>query len=212
MKRIFLIFVAVLAGYTANAQLVQSSSLMVTTVKKKLPPVERGYEQSVDLSFHKIGNLSGFNLNYIGGMRFNNAIFLGIGTGLNIAPVNSGDFVRESGNFLEPSTVYIPLYAHFRYYMMKKRFSPFLALSLGGAFSGSKNLELELGPVKYSTVGLLFNPQVGFNLRMTAKSSIYLSAGAFTQTQPFLTEETPTSAVVESLLRGGIDFHLGFTF
>ena len=92
MKRSILTIILLAVAISVNAQLISSSSLVIT--KAKLPPVESGYEQSVDASYAMMmtgaNNLEA-NISYIGGYRFNGHIFLGAGIGISIM-----DSVKES--------------------------------------------------------------------------------------------------------------------
>ena len=150
---------------TTNAQLISSSSLVIT--KAKLPPVEAGYEQSVDASYAMMmtgaNNLEA-NISYIGGYRFNEHIFLGAGIGISIM-----DSVKESyethsvvtgdnGDCLSCPLVNIPLYVHFKAYFLKSRVSPLFALSAGGRLSAKKEFGMETGEnIRYGTMGLYVN-------------------------------------------------------
>lgn len=212
MKKILLTLLFAATTFGSHAQLVQSSSLIVT--KQKLPAVARGYQQSIDASYDAQLSVAGndfFNLNYIGGFRFNDTFFLGAGTGLNFK-LNNPVFERENGGTMPLSTVNIPLYAHLRVYFLKERITPFFALSLGGRFSTKRTLELPLGEVKYNTCGLLLNPQVGVNVRTSAKNSVYVAVGFCGHTMPSLEDASYSTAFVKSKFQYGIDAHIGFTF
>lgn len=214
MKIYFLTILLSALAATANAQLVSSSSLVIT--KAKLPPVERGYEQSVDASYTMLmtaGNSMEANVSYIGGYRFNNAIFLGAGTGLSIVNAVQEGYWKYEGDKLSLPTVNIPLYAHFKAYFLQSRVSPFAALSAGGRFSTDKEFELATGEkVKYSTIGLYLNPSIGVNYRITAKNSLYLSIGLKGMTVPSIESLDYKSLTVSDKFVYGIDYHIGFTF
>lgn len=213
MKRILLAAALVLCTFSASAQIISSSSLVVT--RAKLPDVKRGYQQSVDLSYNaqideKFG--SSVDINYIGGMRFNNTFFLGLGTGASIDITKKDDVIGVPDTPMPVNTLNIPLYAHFRVYLLNKRCTPFLALSAGGRFSTKRSFDLELGEVKYSTIGLYLNPMIGVAYRMTAKSDFYFSVGFRGQTMPELKKLAPTKAEFKSRFQYGADAHIGFSF
>ena len=213
MKRLLLAAALVLCIFSASAQIISSSSLVVT--RAKLPDVKRGYQQSVDLSYNaQIGERFGssVDINYIGGMRFNNTFFLGLGTGASIDITGKSDFTGVSGTPLPINTLSIPVYAHFRAYLLKKRCTPFLALSAGGRFSTKRSFDLELGSVKYSTIGLYLNPMIGVAYRITAKSDFYFSVGFRGQTMPELDKLAPSKAEFKSRFQYGADVHIGFSF
>lgn len=212
MKKILLTLLFAATTFGSHAQLVQSSSLIVT--KQKLPAVARGYQQSIDAGYDARLSVAGndfFNLNYIGGFRFNETFFLGAGTGLNFK-LNNPAFEHENDYPMKLNAVNIPLYVHFRAYFLKERITPFFALSLGGRFSTKRTLELPLGEVKYNTCGLLLNPQVGVNVRTSAKNSVYVAVGFCGHTMPSLYDFNSTAAYVKSEFQCGIDAHIGFTF
>lgn len=214
MKRFIISIAAILAVAAADAQLISSSSIVVT--REKLPDVKRGYQQSVDLSYNsqidkKFG--SSIDINYIGGFRFNNTFFLGLGTGLNLDVTDKSipDIPYEDMH-LPVNLVNIPVYAHFRAYFLKTRWTPFFALSVGGRFSASRDLDLELGKVQYSTIGVLLNPQIGVNYRTGAKGNIYLSVGFRGQTMPAVESVEASKVDLKNCFQYGVDAHIGFTF
>lgn len=212
MKKLLLTLLCAATAFGSHAQLVQSSSLIVT--KQKLPAVARGYQQSVDAGYNVQLSIAGndlFGLNYIGGFRFNDTFFLGAGTGLNFR-LNHPAFERDNGYPMKLNAVHIPLYAHFRAYLLKERIAPFLALSLGGRLSTKRTFDLDLGEVKYGTCGLLLNPQVGVNVRTSPKGSAYLALGFCGHTMPVLDGISSSAASFRSEFQYGIDVHVGFTF
>ncbi len=212
MKRHILTLLFSICLISASAQIISSSSLVVT--RQRLPEVKRGYGQSIDMSYNSQTEQFGssIDITYIGGMRFNPTFFLGIGTGASLDISDKNGFYTEPGTALPINTLNIPLFAHFRAYLLKSRCTPFLALSVGGRFSTPRDMHLDLGTVKYRTIGLYLNPMIGVNYRMTAKSDIYLSVGFRGQTMPQLTGATPVSAEFKSRFQYGADAHIGFSF
>ena len=92
MKKNILLCLLLLLSYVAEAQMVSTSTLIVT--KEKFPTVERGYESMAEVSPTLSIDTDSFylDLNYIGGYRFNNTLFLGVGTGVNFnIPIGSSD-------------------------------------------------------------------------------------------------------------------------
>ncbi len=212
MKKLLLTLLFAATAFGSHAQLVQSSSLIVT--KQKLPAVARGYQQSVEASYDTQLSIAGndfFNLNYIGGFRFDNTFFLGAGTGLNFR-LNNPAFERSDGYPMRLNALNIPLYVHFRAYFLKERITPFFALSLGGRLSTKRTFELDSGEVKYNTCGLIFNPQIGANLRTSARDNVYIAIGFCGHTMPALDHIDSYTASVKSKFQYGIDVHIGFTF
>lgn len=171
MRRFLLVVASLLFAYMAEAQMVSTSSLIVT--KEKFPAVERGYESMIELSptIEAVSEFLFIDINYIGGYRFNNTLFLGVGTGLNF-------YMPGKGDFQNINKLYVPLYAHAKVYVMKGRLSPFVALSVGARLSTKRFYEDEDGyEKKYSTTNFLINPRIGVNYRFTPDVSGYVSLG-----------------------------------
>lgn len=171
-----------LVSLPVRAQLIQSSSL-ITTVEK-LNPVRRGYQSHVRLSFTMVSPESrslDLSAAYIGGFRFNSTFFLGVGAEIEYADFEDLSIPEnESGYYLLRNKVSLPLFAHFRVYFLKKRVSPFLALSGGYAigFPNSKEFEYNGGKrVKYTCGTPFAEPILGVNSRITHKMSLFLSLG-----------------------------------
>ncbi len=212
MKKFLFTFVFMLVALSGYSQLVQSSSLVVT--RKALDPVKRGWQQSIEASYQTQMSLTGgdmLGLNYIGGYRFNNALFLGFGVGLDFK-INEALPKKVDNLILDINTVNIPLYIHLRAYFLKMRVSPFFALSVGGRLSTKHKFALELGDVKYNTCGLLLNPQLGINFRTSNKGNFYIAAGCGVHTMPTLDEVNNISISTKSKLQYGINVRAGFTF
>lgn len=169
MKKNIILCLLLLLSYVAEAQMVSTSTLIVT--KEKFPAVERGYESMAEVSPTLSIDSDSFylDLNYIGGYRFNNTLFLGVGTGVNFnIPIGSSDLEYMN-------KICVPLYAHARVYILKGRLSPFVSLSLGARLSTKRSFAPEYE--KYSTNNFLINPRIGVNYRFTPKQSVYLSLG-----------------------------------
>ncbi len=214
MKKNILTIILLVITTATNAQLVSSSSLVIT--KAKLPPVKTGYEQYIEASYTmmmKGSNSLEVNISYIGGYRFNENIFLGAGTGISIMDTRKEGHWRNMGDYLSCPTANIPLYIHFKAYFLKSRVSPFIAMSAGGRFSTKKEFELETGEgVRYGTVGLYLNPSIGVNYRLSAKNSIYFSVGFKGTTVQSIDELDYNLLTVKDRFVYGIDYHIGFTF
>ena len=127
---------------------------------------KKGYQQEVSVAYSPLFNgrvISMFNINYIGGYRINQHLFVGLGTGLDFGcSYNFRPYVMEDDGLVcsGPSEYYqedndeggiaalpiqevsIPLYANFRVYFMKTRWAPFLSFSAGMRISGAKKLEV----------------------------------------------------------------------
>lgn len=155
---------------------------------------KRGYQQFVEASpkldfFDSDKGHTG--INYIGGWRFNNWLFIGAGTGLEFAhSVSHGarQYVGESALVFKESDDYsyygvginsedigvqrygsinlisVPLYMHLRTYFMRTAWAPYSSVSIGG----------RLAP-KDSDV--YFDVSLGVDCRANEKLHAYFSMG-----------------------------------
>lgn len=174
-----------------------------------------GYSSIVNLSYTtvKIGH-DYLGLDYIGGYRFNNKHFLGIGAGIRYAFDAERMTMTDlsMGASLPGNNYVVPVFVYYRYNFLNGRFSPFLGLSAGANLSTRAVLHLELCDVKYTTIGGFLDPQVGINYRITPKSSLYLSIGFNLYTMSKCIGNTGYSATFQHSLYYGIDFHIGVAF
>lgn len=214
---VLLLFVTVIA----NAQLSSSSSMIVTKTRHRLPPVEAGYGQHIDVSWgyslsYGDYNYMDVNISYIGGYRFNNTFFLGLGAELSYSFDGAGRVSFNNSYWLDELLPYpainVPVFAHFRVYFLKTRVSPYFALSAGGRFSTKGNFELESGStVRYNTIGLYLNPSIGLNIRLNKSISLYFSCGYKATTNPEVRSLEYNSLTIHNVLKHGVDIHLGVT-
>ena len=173
----------------------------------------RGYGSIIDAAWAiDLSNLMmGGGVNYIGGYHFNNCIYLGLGTGVNLTQTWERRFIDEVD--LSSNLINIPVYAYLRTNFIDRRCSPFFAISAGYSFSTKRNFTMPFNQhVKYRTSGILVNPQLGVNFRTTKKSSVYLAVGATLKQHPLLVEHDATTATFSSNFHYWVDIHLGFTF
>ena len=173
----------------------------------------RGYGSIIDAAWGiDLSNLMmGGGVNYIGGYHFNNCIYLGLGTGINLTQTWERRFIDEVD--LSSNLINIPVYAYLRTNFIDRRCSPFFAISAGYSFSTKRNFTMPFNQhVKYRTSGILVNPQLGVNFRTTKKSSVYLAVGATLKQHPLLVEHDATTATFSSNFHYWVDIHLGFTF
>lgn len=168
MKRLFFITALLVVSFTSEAQVVirtnkdkNVKTVSSTVIKKEVIYKERKlydakvvFQQFIELS-PKFSGHAHTGINYIGGWRFNNWIYAGIGTGLEFAhKVAKGakaamgkDVVSYTSSnyskFFEDDVeiemyrgsfnrVSIPLYLHCRAYYMRTRWAPYSSVSFGG--------------------------------------------------------------------------------
>lgn len=158
--------------------------------KKVIEPVKTGFQQSVTAAFMMGIDADCYRgeIDYIAGYRFNNYLFAGVGIGLNYDDEGSWDSYSGKTTELywaEPRNMYsIPLYAHARAYLGKKRCQPFFAFS-AGANIGFPSLTIEMYDSNYiylcsetiDNVTYLFEPAFGVDVRLKSSISINMQLG-----------------------------------
>lgn len=204
MKRIIMIIAAfALLPLVSDAQVVirktqekNMSSVSATVVKKNVIYKERklydakvGFQQFVELSpkmdFWDF-DYGHTGINYIGGWRFNNWIYAGVGTGLEFAhnfAKGAKDFIGSDivtykywdddyilsedidadiyGSF---NRVSIPLYLHLRAYYMRTKWAPYSSVSFGGRLAPKDS-------------GVYFDFSTGVDWRINDDYHAYFSLG-----------------------------------
>jgi len=175
MKKIIFLAIASLLAVTATAQQLKTAQgiTTITTIekpkkpkepKKTLAPIERGFEQSVEVGVSPVLDDGEYflNLEYIAGYRFNNYLFLGGGTGLEW--------------YINGGALAIPIYANARIYLLpKSRWQPFVSLSLGALVPTEEDgIRYDYN---YDGTQLHINPTIGVNYRISNKYSCYLNLG-----------------------------------
>lgn len=201
MKRLFFITALLVVSFTSDAQVVirtnkdkNVKTVSSTVIKKEVIYKERklydakvGFQQFIELS-PKFSEHSHTGINYIGGWRFNNWIYAGIGTGLEFAhEVAKGakaaigkDVVTYNKYYYDYdfssdevgiemyrrsfNRVSIPLYLHCRAYYMRTRWAPYSSISFGG----------RLAP---KDCGLYFDFSTGVDWRINEDYHAYCSLG-----------------------------------
>lgn len=172
----------------------------------------RGYGSFVDASWaiDSYSLMMSGGLHYIGGYHFNNCIYLGAGTGINLAQTYKWNGVESQ---LSSNAWDVPVYAYLRINFINHRCSPLFALAAGYRFSTKRDFAMPFGQsVKYKTSSVFVNPQLGVNFRINPKNSLYVAAGATLFQRPELVDFNATTATFRSDLGWAIDLHIGFTF
>lgn len=175
-----------------------------------------GYGSIVDISYlySKIsnGNDDGINISYIGGYRFNNHIFLGLGVGATMSLDDDVKLLKGEGSALPRGKFNFPAYIHFRYNILNRRCTPFFAVSAGGYYALQRSIQLELSEYQYGGFGILANPQIGVSYRLTPKSSINFAIGFNLYTSSYCETNNGLTPTMSNNLRYALDAHIGFTF
>lgn len=228
MKKTVILFLLLALPLTSFAQLVSSSSLVVT--KQKLPPVQPRFQQTVETGFYMSLDEIYVPINYIAGYRFNNTFFFGGGAGLLFDCLGGNidhhfnrtvwDDVRHdyvyrcdpSYNELATNLLSVPVFAHFRAYFTKTRVSPYFGLSAGGVFSTQKTVTFGSAEMKYSTIRAMIQPQLGLNTRMRAKSDFYFSFIVNMMTQPICKGHDAITMTLGNTMEFTFGLNIGFSF
>ena len=175
-----------------------------------------GYGSIVDISYlySKISNVNddSINISYIGGYRFNNHIFLGLGVGATMSLGDDVKLLKGEGSALPRGKFNFPAYIHFRYNILNRRCTPFFAVSAGGYYALQRSIQLELKEYQYGGFGILANPQIGVSYRLTPKSSINLAIGFNLYTSSYCETNNGLTPTMSNNLRYALDAHIGFTF
>lgn len=240
MKRFLFAAALLLSSVSGYAQLVQSSSLIVT--KKALDPVARGYQSDVRIGVMSLGyhGQTTIEATYAGGYRFGNTLYIGAGVGVN--------YNTWSGQYVEPehygkhkqfgipsAKITVPLFAQIRVYFLKSRISPFVDATGGvmltsggevgygyrGYYEGSEYRDEYEKTAKYGRSMGYGTLSLGVNYRMTDKSSVYLLVGGrlygarvMQADEEFYHDVSPlpSSLNIGTRTSGGFYAAIGFTF
>ncbi len=182
----------------------------------------KGYRSMVEFAFMMDFDLMpSYNLHYIGGYQINNYLYVGAGAGVCLHESAFGDnsvaeWSKEPQDRPLPlQTVNVPVFAYFRANFINRRCTPYFAVAAGYRFSTKHYFQMPWQQHDYySTSGLLINPQLGVNLRMTKRADVYLAAGFNMQQMPVFNagESTMFDAKFGKKFCYGFDLRLGFTF
>ena len=182
----------------------------------------KGYRSMVEFAFMMDFDLiPSYNLHYIGGYQINNYLYVGAGAGVCLHESAFGDnsvaeWSKEPQDRPLPlQTVNVPVFAYFRANFINRRCTPYFAVAAGYRFSTKHYFQMPWQQHDYyNTSGLLINPQLGVNLRMTKRADVYLAAGFNMQQMPVFNagESTMFDAKFGKKFCYGFDLRLGFTF
>ena len=150
-------------------------------------------------------NYSALRFSYIGGWRFNDYFFAGVGAGLDIGVSNTykptakesvdywGDYyykVETAGGwyeyeaYLPMQSIAIPLFVNFKGYFTKTKVAPYLSFSAGARLSTGKKLELYYGNYygkqRYGAFKPFFEVAAGVNYRKSADRNYTFQFGYYT--------------------------------
>lgn len=205
MKK-FLFIALFIAGFASIASAQEHHDYSeITYIRKKLKPVEPGYQSTVGVSFAYVTN-SEFGggpllFEYIGGYRFNNTVFLGggVGLGFSVSRPCIGHVSHEFQYYYgEDELCTAPivgsgfayrLFVNGRFYLSKTRLQPFLGAAIG--FEGYKTGKAGSPTCRWRGDEDIYNqyhkdghkagfyamPEVGLNYRISDRASAFFSIG-----------------------------------
>lgn len=196
-------------------------------------------------------NISGYNggsdqitvapsigVEYVGGKRFNNTLFIGFGTGLVFNTYRNGHLCPDWYNYpsynlaLGLKGVSFPLYANMKVYLSKTACQPYISLSTGFRFSGKKTFEFDTYDLvsystqqkyvnsnhilRYGTTQYFITPGFGLDFRLKSGAALSVQAAFYTITAPImLRPDVYSSRVnidVKHIMRAGYHIQIGVTF
>lgn len=162
-----------------------------------------GYQQEISLGWWTTAHWDdsrALRLSYVGGKRFNNYFFAGLGAGLDIgishtyqphvvkSKYGNYEIYDENGNgrgsgdvVLPMQSIAIPIYANIKVYVARTKFAPYLSFSAGARFSAAKRLTTMDGVYKYGIVKPFFELALGASIRKSEKLSHKFHIGFYTQ-------------------------------
>lgn len=141
------------------------------------------------------------SVEYVGGERFNNTLFVGFGAGLTF----------NTYNLL--NTVSVPLYANMKVYLARRKSQPYLFLSTGMRLSVNHSY---FDVFKYNPSQYFITPGIGVDFRFKSGNAISMQAGLQTITVPTLWGEYRSNGDiryhVNHKMRCGYYFSIGYNF
>lgn len=210
MKKLLLVLLLVV-GVSSIAEAQQKYGYSQTTyIKKKRQPkeinaVEPGFQSIFDFSVtipKKDINGPVILADYVGGYRFNNTFFAGVGVGLGggiDSYIGEGNCSACNSEAIANKFAY-RLYIQGRVYLSKTRLQPFLSASIG-----YENCRIDEFHSSCQSRGIVWSeyhdyflyamPELGLNYRISDRTSAFLSVG-----------------YGATLKNGGLQIKLGTTF
>ena len=198
-------------GYKSKRVTSDGSYLVIKMFKdREVYPAKRGFQQQVSFGWWwseswDDPNYSALRFSYIGGWRFNDYFFAGVGAGLDIGVSNTykptakesvdywGDYyykVETAGGwyeyeaYLPMQSIAIPLFVNFKGYFTKTKVAPYISFSAGARLSTGKKLELyygdDTGEQRYGAFKPFFEVAAGVNYRKSADRNYTFQFGYYT--------------------------------
>ena len=169
---------------------------------------KRGFQQQASFGWwwtdsYNGRNYSALRFSYIGGRRFNDYFFAGVGAGLDIGVSNTykptakvnrwGEYGVEDADGwsrdwhdLPMQSIAIPLFVNFKGYFTRTKVAPYLSFSAGARLSTGKKLEIYnayvgyYGKQRYGAFKPFFEVAAGVNYRKSADRNYTFQFGYYT--------------------------------
>ena len=196
-------------GYKSKRVTSDGSYLVIKMFKnREVYPAKRGFQQQASFGWWwseswGAPNYSALRFSYIGGRRFNDYFFAGVGAGLDIGvsntykPTAKADkrgyyrVEKASGWYsswtdLPMQSIAIPLFVNFKGYFTKTKVAPYLSFSAGARLSTGKKLEIYneyvnyYGKQRYGAFKPFFEVAAGVNYRKSADRNYTFQFGYYT--------------------------------
>lgn len=215
-----------------EAQRVETKELKVERKAERKAELEafnediRGWQNMVALGIGGSDEATvapSISVEYIGGKRFNNTLFIGFGTGLAFN-TQTDVIVKDSGVGDSYSLAYnlisCPLYAKLKIYLAKTRCQPYITLSTGFRFSTKRDepfysYKFGENTIKYGTTQYFITPGIGIDFRIKSTSAISLEVGMQAMTVPwaYITEVGKYfHCTVKHKMQPGYIIQIGYKF
>ena len=189
-------------GYKSKRVTSDGSYLVIKMFKgSKVYPAKRGFQQQASFGWwwtnsYPGRNYSALRFSYIGGRRFNDYFFAGVGAGLDIGVSNTyKPIVKYNGLYvvkyrdwvdLPMQSIAIPLFVNFKGYFTKTKVAPYISFSAGARLSTGKKLKIYNesgnydGKQRYGAFKPFFEVAAGVNYRKSADRNYTFQFGYYT--------------------------------
>jgi hypothetical protein len=152
-------------------------------------------------------------VSYIGGYGFNKGMFIGAGVGVDMA-LNQGDVMLGLGDSvaLPRGDFAFPAFLYFRYNILQKWVSPYVAIAAGGHFSLSREAQLNQYSFTIPGVNMMINPQVGATFSIARKLNLNVGVGLNVYSTTYCLRAWSSGACLQRKLQCAMDIHVGIMF
>ena len=210
MKRVLLLISLMFVSFVSSAQLVSSSSLIVT--KRAFPEIAPGWRSNVELGY-KMGldDYSFAGISYSLGYRFSKSFYLGVLAGFDYALDTEKSTIAPDTK-LSPSDLNFPVCLDVRYYFPIDRVLPFVEVNAGARLAPPKSATFGTNEVEYATSGVIINPKLGVAYRVTEITDAYATVGFCLQSRAKVETVNGNHIGFSNPFYSNISINLGVSF